>query len=839
MKKFKLLLAICVASLSLCFVGPKQDITSTDAASVSKPTIVEWDTENKLIYANLNSLLIVADNGGTTVYLDLPEDAVNTGDYQTGDGVLNSHDKSLAEIYAANSTEYDSPAPENGADLSAWSIIIGGNNVNGNILSTKKTVITMTGGEIYNIYNGCSTFQAECDSTIAGESVEVNITGGSVNEINTDFGYIGEFGGDANGSNRIEFNLFGGTIQTIRRGEGSKLVYGSKINLGASVKIVQGIQMAKYSKGSMIYLKSALEENASLTFDVGSYDGKSFAKSNELLTVDVADVAILETLDLSKITLANVPEAATDWVLYKNQNTVKYGHDVKVESVEISGLFKVGETLRLNYAPANATFKSISWYTINPVTNERTILSSGLTYKLASSEGGEYIYIKAVDQNDAENIFEIRSSSVVQRVEIPEIVVKDSLISIYANGNDLLIVGGEKGTTIYVDLGTIGVLDNRDMSLKEAGVKNAYENDSDLSYITVCAGCANDENTGNVNITVLGGHIKEIVSRSTNNKKINGYVNINLKGGKVGLVAANASAVNGAVRVNISEDAVAKIYSKASSLGGAEIRLIGVLSEKSDITIVEDNPILNGNICVETDNEEFIDVSKFKFETPYGKKIVGLKAKKGFLDGRHTIDYNVEKVEAIRIAGKVKVGSTLTVETNPLNSYISVKWYRSSTDSFYFAKLIEGADTANYTLTAEDEGMYIFVEVVDGYGYDFDAMTSKVVAPENLPKSTVAVLVIAIVVAVLIIAFVVWFILWKKLIVGGWIMTKAFERIDKAFFKSKTEDTKTESKANKALNKVYDKIDKNETKKESKKNKSAESKETEKTTNSNKEKKDN
>ena len=153
--------------------------------------------------------------------------------------------------------------------------------------------------------------------------------------------------------------------------------------------------------------------------------------------------------------------------------------------------------------------------------------------------------------------------------------------------------------------------------------------------------------------------------------------------------------------------------------------------------------------------------------------------------------------------------------------------------------MIEGADTANYTLTAEDEGMYIFVEVIDGYGYDFDAMTSKVVAPENLPKSTVAVLVIAIVVAVLIIAFVVWFILWKKLIVGGWIMTKAFERIDKAFFKSKTEEAKTEIKANKALNKVYDKIDKNETKKESKKNKSAESKETEKTTNSKKEKKDN
>ena len=180
MKRLKLLLAICVASLSLCFVGPKQNIVSTDAASISKPSVIEWDAENKIIYANLNSLLIVADGSGTTIYLDRSADFVNDGNYYTGDGILNENDKSLAELYAADPTAHDSAAPANGADLSAWSIVIGGNNISGNMSSQKKTVITMTGGAVYNIYNGCSTFQAESDSTIAGESIVVNILVSSV-----------------------------------------------------------------------------------------------------------------------------------------------------------------------------------------------------------------------------------------------------------------------------------------------------------------------------------------------------------------------------------------------------------------------------------------------------------------------------------------------------------------------------------------------------------------------------------------------------------------------------------------------------------------------------------
>ena len=60
----------------------------------------------------------------------------------------------------------------------------------------------MTGGEIYNIYNGCSTLQAESVSTIAGEEIAVTITGGNVNAIHTDFGYVAQFGGAANGSNK-------------------------------------------------------------------------------------------------------------------------------------------------------------------------------------------------------------------------------------------------------------------------------------------------------------------------------------------------------------------------------------------------------------------------------------------------------------------------------------------------------------------------------------------------------------------------------------------------------------------------------------------------------------
>lgn len=789
MKRLKLILAVCIASLSLCFIGPKPNVASTDAASIAKPSIVEWDAENKLIFANLNSLLIVAENGGTTVYLDLPEGGAVAEEYQTGDGVLGANDLSLADLYAADPSKYATQAPEDGADLSAWSIVIGGNNIDGNMSSSKKTIITMTGGEIYNIYNGCSTLQAESVSTIAGEEIAVTITGGSVNAIHTDFGYVAQFGGAANGSNRITFNLLGGTVQSVCRGQGNKLVYGSKINFGGSIKIVQGIEMAKYVKGSMIYLTSALDSSAVITFDVGDHDGKSFTKSNELFTVDAQNAELLEALDLNQITLANVEEDSADWVVYKNQNTVKFGYDVKVDSAEITGVFKVGETLRLDFAPATATFKSITWYTINPSTDEMTTLSSGLTCKLSAQDGGDYIYVRAVDQNDTTNVFELRSNSAVQRVELPEIVLQDNNVFLYANGNDLLIVGGEKGTTVYIDLGTIGEKDSRDISLKESGIKSAYNDDADLSKLTICAGCSNGETTGNLNITMLGGHIKEIISKSKDGKQIDGYVNINLKGGTVDLVSPKATAVNGKVLVSISADAVAKIYSKAASLGGAEIRLVGALSDKSSITIVEDKPILNGNICIETDDEQFIDVSKFKFEAPDGTTISGLKVKKGFLDDRHTIDYDVKKVDSIRIVGKVRVGSTLKVETNPSNAYLSLKWYRSDNDSFDFAEVISGVYDVSYTLTAEDEGKYIFVMAVDGYNHShvFETSTNKAVAPEKLPAGIVAVLVIAIVVAVLIVTFVVWFILWKKLIVGGWFMTKAFERIDKAFFKTKEE----------------------------------------------------
>ena len=817
MKRLKLILAVCIASLSLCFIGPKPNVASTDAASIAKPSIVEWDTENKLIFANLNSLLIVAENGGTTVYLDLPEGGAVAEEYQTGDGVLGANDLSLADLYAADPSKYTAQAPEDGADLSAWSIVIGGNNIDGNMSSSKKTVITMTGGEIYNIYNGCSTLQAESVSTIAGEEIAVTITGGNVNAIHTDFGYVAQFGGAANGSNKITFNLLGGTIQSVCRGQGNKLVYGSKINFGGSIKVVQGIEMAKYVKGSMIYLTSALDDAAMITFDVGDHDGKSFSKSNELFTVGAQDVALLEALDLNQITLSNVEEEFADWVVYKNQNTVKFGYDVKVDTVEITGIFKVGETLRLNFAPATATFKSITWYTINPSTEEMTTLSSGLTCSLSAQDGGDYIYVRAVDQNDATNIFELRSNSAVQRVELPEIVLQDTNVFLYANGNDLLIVGGEKGTTVYIDLGTIGEKDSRDISLKESGIKSAYNDDADLSKLTICTGCSNGETTGNVNITMLSGHIKEIISKSKDGKTIDGYVNINLKGGIVDVVSPKSTAVNGEVLVNISANAVAKIYSKFSSLGGAEIRIVGALTDKSAITIIEDKPILNGNICIEADDEQFIDISKFKFEAPDGSTISGLKLKKGFLDDRHTIDYDVKKVDSIRLVGKVRVGSTLKVETNPSNAYLSVKWYRSDNDSFDFAEVISGVYDVSYTLTAEDEGKYIFVMAVDGYNHShvFEASTDKAVAPEKLPSGIVAVLVIAIVVAVLIVAFVVWFILWKKLIVGGWFMTKVFERIDKAFFKTKEEpkaedasekkDSKTEKTNKKESAKVQEK----------------------------------
>ena len=799
MKRLKYLLLAFVSAVCLGgahMLSTKEAEIAEAAASVSKPGIVEWDTTEKAIYANLNSLIVVEDGSGTTVYLDLPSGGTLTDYYQTGDGVLGAEDLSLADIYASVPGTYPTEAPEDGADLSDWVIVLGANNLDGTLQSREKMKLTMTGGSIRGIYNGCSSFQAESVSSL-NAVIEVNVSGGSIGEIFTDFGYMNQYAGLAKGSRNITFNLTGGSIAKVTRGTGTDNNFGSTLNLGGS--LVASIDMPTYVKGSMINVVSALSSTARLTFSVG----ESFARSNELFNIS-SD--LLEGLDLAQITITNPPADSTNWVVYKNVGTVRYGYDVKVESIEISGVLKVGETLTLNYAPAEAAFKSVTWYTVDKTTSVPVTLSSGLTCTLTSNEGGEYVYVRATDKNDNTNIFAIQTSSPIQRVELPEVIIKNNTVSVYANGNDLLVRGSDNGSTIYIDLGTIGVYDaGVDKSLYEEGISGSYPNESNLTNVTIYAGCSTYkteddkrvyDNTGNVSITILSGEIKEIIvdSISSNKEKIFGYVELNLFGGKVERVAPNQKKVNGNVKVNLSGKIQTKLYAPNADLGGGEIEITGKLTgEAGQIVMLLDKPVLNGTPCIKGEGLESAVAEKFAFASVDGYALNSIKFL--LLIDLDELVYDVVKVQEIKISGKMKVGSTLTVETNPVGAYITVTWYRSTSKHPYFATQIEGVSGASYTLTEEDEGMYIYVEVKDGYSdsVSFTAMTSGQVGPRVMKASTVWLVVVSSVVAALVLTFVIWFILWKKLIVGGAFMTPAFEKIDKWLFSKKKAKEQTQN----------------------------------------------
>ena len=817
MKKLKYILlsifsVLCFGAVTFAF---KQGSNRADAAPISKPSLVEWDTDKKIIYANLNSLLIVEDGTGTTVYLDLPDGANLSTSYQTGDGILTSADMSLADLYANTPENYTTEAPADGADLSEWVLVLGANNLDGTIQAGTTMKVTMTGGAIKGIYNGCSSFQAESVSSVIA-SVQVNISGGSVVDIHTDFGYMNEYAGSTVGSKDITFNLTGGTIHNITRGKipANSYNFGSKLNLGADVVISGGIDMSTYTKGTMIHLISALSNSASIAFNLG----ENFVRSNELLNVPEA---LMEGFDTSKIVIKNPPAEASGWTVYKNaqpeiSSTIRYGFDVKVATAEISGICKVGETLTLNYTPAEAAFKSVSWYILDKVTQNTVWISTGLTCELDASEGGDYVYVKAVDKNDNTNIFTLKTSSPIQRVELPEVIAKNGKVSVYANGNDLLVRGNNSNSTIYIDLGTIGKYDaGVDISLYSADVSGAYPDDSNLTNVTIYAGCSTykivDEkkvydNTGNVSITVLSGHIKGIISDSIEKNKslIYGYVEINLFGGIVESVAPNTKKVNGEVAVNLSGDVNAKIYAPNAELGGAEINIVGKLTCAADsIVILLDKQILNGSPCVKGDVLENCDTTKFAFESTEGYALdsVNLLLLTDLLE----LVYDVVKVHEIKIVGKVKVGSTLTVQTNPLGSYIVVKWYRSTSKHPYFATLIEGVSGSSYTLTEEDEGKYIYVEVSDGYNVNvsFTSITTKKVGPRVMPAGMVWLVVVVSVLAALIVAFVLWFVLWKKLIVGALFMAPVFEKLDRWLFSKKknTEETSSQKPSHKSSQK--------------------------------------
>lgn len=800
MKKLKIF--ICCLAMCLCagLLPTNLFAEKTEAANItiSKPAIVEWDMTNKIIFANLNSLLVVEDGEGTTVYLDLPVGATSTEtEYQTGNGELDESDLSLVELYAENPdlSVDGNGVPANGSDLSEWSIVFGGNDIDANLYSSKTMRFTMTGGRINNIYNGSTSTAAENDSDL-NVKVLVNVTGGRVNEIHTDMGMMGQYGAMADGSDNITFNLTGGTISKITRGTKSKWAYGSIINVGGEIKITEGFDMSKYVRGTSIKLISALDDAASVAFNLANV----YERGNELF---VSESTLLESLNLERIVVKNTPTDSSDWSLYKANGAVRFGYTSTISSIAISGELKVGEKLTVMHSPSASTIQNISWFRVDKTTGENIYLNANQdkSYTLTANDGGDYIFVRVTDKNDSSNVLELKSTSPVQRVETPDIVVKNGKTYVYANGNDLLIKNDGKGSTIYIDLGTISVYDEGvDMSLYDAGISKAFKDGSDLSNVIVAAGCSKEDTTGNVSITILGGHVKEIVADSNNTKKIDGNVEFNLFGGVVDFANTNSEKVNGEVYVNLKGDITTKVYTTQSKPGPKSIKIVNYLTCKNgSITMLTDRNLINGNACVESDSSDYLNKEKFSFEHIDGYKIKNVS----LVEISEKLVYDLEKIKAVRITGNYIVGETLKVETNPLNSYALIKWYRGASQNIKEATLIKNAHGESYTLTEDDFGMYIFVEVSDGYGYGFDDVTDDVMAKKEASKAITVLIVIASIIGALLIAFIVWFILWKNLIVGGAFMTKAFEWVDKLLFdkKEKSNIETTEQSNNEKENK--------------------------------------
>jgi len=810
MKKLKIF--ICCFAMCLCAgLFPTNlfaEKTQAKNVRISKPAVVEWDMTNKIIFANLNSLLIIADGEGTTVYLDLPEGAsLKDTEYQTGNGVLDENDLSLSELYALDQDLAVNGAgvPANGSDLSEWSIMFGGNDLDAELFSDKTMRVTMAGGHINNMYNGSTSTAAENDSDL-NVKILVYVNSGKINEIHTDMGLMGQYGAMADGSDNITFNLKGGTISKITRGTKSKWSYGSTINLSGSVKITEGFDMSKYVRGTSIKLTSELDASASIAFNLANV----YERGNELF---VADSTLLETLDLERIVVKNTPTDSGDWQLYKANGAVRFGYTSTISSIQILGEFKVGETLTVSHAPASATISSVTWFRVDKVTGQNVYLTPNQdgSYTLTANDGGDYIFVKVTDKNDSTNVLELKATSPVQRVETPKIVTKNGNKYVYANGNDLLIRKDGNGSTIYIDLGTISVYDEGvDMSLYEAGVEKAFKDGIDLSQVSVMAGSSGDDTTGNVSITILSGHVKEIVADSNNTKKIDGNVEFNLFGGVVDFANTNSQKVSGDVYVNLKGNIKTKVYTTQSKLGPKSIKVVNYLTCKNgSITMLTDKNLINGNACVESDSSDYLNKAKFSFEHVDGYKIKNVS----LVALSEKLVYDLDKIKSVRITGNYLVGETLKVETNPLNSYALVKWYRGSSQNIKEATLIEDAHGESYTLTEDDFGMYIFVEVSDGYGYGFDDVTDDVMAKKEASKAITALIVIASIIGALLIAFIVWFILWKNLIVGGVFMTKAFEWVDKLLFDKKE---KANTETTEQSNKEKEKKDKEQIKKEEK-----------------------
>lgn len=729
---------------------------------------LDWDFERKLIYAYENSILIVADGAGTTIYLDVPTGHIEGQAWASGDGVLTDDDLSLAELYEMNPTMHAKEAPENGADLSEWSIVFGGENLSGGLVSEVAMSAVMTGGKIKNIYAGHSSLSIDVNNTLKS-TVKFKMTGGEISTLYTDSGYDEDsLSGIAKGATNISFDLSGGTINSvIRKIENAQGEYNSIINLSGNIKLIQGIKFLKSTAGIGVKITDTLASSAKIVLDLNN----SFELSEILIGVSET---IIQDFDVNNITLKNIPENATTWQVYKNGEHLRFGVSEKIESVSISGNAVVGQTLTANIFPESAPVQYVTWHRVDAYLNSSTIIGSGTSYTLKEEDGGKFVYAVILGKNNLNQKITCEYETLIKRIDEPEVVKSGGVTTVYANGNDLIVASDGGGSTIYLDLGTIGVFDAEDISLKSAGIANAFDDGTDLSNVIISAGCSNGKDSGDIAVTLVSGKIKKIIVSSTSDVKLVSNIVINLFGGTVNMVEPNKNNVGWDSIVNVAGNVQAKIYGVQHENGATKINIVNNLtSGDGKIAVILDKSlILEKTKIVECEEGVSFSKSTFTLLDDSGNRITTFNVNVSD-DG---IELDPIKVESAKLQGKLKVGKTLKVETTPINANVSCQWFRSFA-SIEDAEAIDGANSNFYKLTSADEGKYIFVVINKGDETEIVLMTENKI--KKAVNTGVVIVVIVGVIVLLAVATCVWFILWKKQKVAGGFMTRIFEKLSK------------------------------------------------------------
>ncbi len=769
-------LAFCVFALSFGFVKSNIKTENANAYIVGKEKFIDWDTENKLIYAYQNSIIIARDGAGTTIYLDLPQGYIAGTQPATGDGLITAEDMSLAELYEADQTAHSTPAPADGANLSDWSIVFGGKDVSASPDSSTKMTVTMTGGDIKTIYAGHSSSEFSITNTMKG-TVEFTMTGGSVDRICTDNGYD-EFvqSGSTSGATYITFNLFGGMVRTLDRTERNiQGAHNSRINLKGDIQITDGIKFETEHYGEKIYVVGALSNPSILNFDLNN----KFSRSGILFNLDSAAVS---SVNLSAISLSNAPEGSGDWEVYKSlSNSVHFGYNSKILSATIQGDLTVGKTLTVAINPAKATYESIEWFRRDAFMGNATKVGYGETYTLKDEDGGKIIYAVIVDKNNPGEPIIAETSTVIKRITTPQVITENGKTIVYANGNDLIISADGNGTTIYLDAGVIGTLDSTDISLKAAGVEDAFENGSDLSNVIVSAGCANGKNAGDIAITLISGNVGEIIVKSIiNEEPLMSNIVINLYGGSVGKVSANKFNVAVETIINIHGDVKATLYGIQHENGPRQINVVSnITSADGSVVVVIDKTQLTSDQAVAFGlSSDYLNIAKFKFIDDNGAELNTFS--KNIKDSSIML-YPIA-VEEVKIAGTLRVDRKITAKYGPNNANVTFKWFRSSTNSFEDAVEISGATGETYKLTKDDLGKFIFAVANHGSENQVVAV-SKAAVKKAFPIWLIVMICVVSSLLAIVIVFAIWFVLWKKGKAKAWFMQKPFEWIGNGFSK--------------------------------------------------------